>query len=378
MSKSAKDLFRNIFGGSDGESSQDLLSSNQGYRLLQNRPELLNDPRLMQALQSYGSGQGSLQDAIRAVGAGKYSGERERIEKAIRDLSNQHDSIMGKLWAEGGQLDRGSVNWLNAEIENQRRQLDRLNQGLDPVTGNTQDHMTGVMELFSNPLTGTQAATEQVQNNPLFAGMFGKDGLMGARQAEEKDLASRGWTLQPEDHEAYGQASDEIARLFGQEENALAQALASRGLAAAPSGAAQVGYSGLMGNKHERLAAKQRQIANDRMDMNRRRLQEIREINNQTQQMAGDEIRHQYDRNMEGVKRYDKALADSLAAAQARQNQSNTAFTQKQETASDGMVGDLLNVGLGAAGGGLGKSIGKGLGSSLFPEKKVKPTGSGG
>jgi len=155
--------------------------------------------------------------------------------------------------------------------------------------------------LATDPMSGSRFATEQVMNNPILGQLYGKGGALERALAEEQELASRGYKLQPEDHEAYGQASGEIARLFGQQEQALAQALADRGLSAAPSGAAQVQFSGLAGNKNEMLAASQRDIAQKRMDMNRQRLRDVRQHYSGLGSQAQSAIQDQFGRQMEGA-----------------------------------------------------------------------------
>ncbi len=136
-------------------------------------------------------------------------------------------------------------------------------------TGVEQDEFAKMVA--TDPLTGSRMATEQVQNNPILSQLFGKGGAMERTNAEEQRLASQGYKLQPEDYEAYGQASGNIAREYGAQEQNLAQSLADRGLASAPNGAAAIQFTGLAGNKNEQLARAQTQIADARMNntMNR-------------------------------------------------------------------------------------------------------------
>ncbi len=175
-------------------------------------------------------------------------------------------------------------------------------------------------DLATDPLSGSTLATGQVMNNPLLKKAFANQdamneslgGMRNKAMGEESELASRGFSLQPEDHEAYGQASGQLARLFGSQEQDLAQSLAARGLSAAPSGAAGVGFSGLQGNKFEQLAGLQRQIADQRMNMNQQRLTQTRDyltkLNQQQQSGLSDAlsqrrgaIDEQFGRQMAGV-----------------------------------------------------------------------------
>lgn len=130
---------------------------------------------------------------------------------------------------------------------------------------------------FQQGIDNTYAnSTGQVQNNPILGQLFGPQGTMGRTAQDEQNLASRGYSLQPEDYEAYGQASGNIARMFGQSEQGLAQDLANRGLS--NSGVAGQQFSGLFGNKQEQLAQLQTQIAQRRMDMNNQRLAQTRQF----------------------------------------------------------------------------------------------------
>src|SRR4051812_8426740 len=89
---------------------------------------------------------------------------------------------------------------------NQRLYNDALLQAAQ-YQGN-QDALNGVQ--------GSNTATKEIQNNGILGQVFGKGGTMGRTAKEEQDLAARGYSLKPEDYEAYGQGSDQIARQFGQ------------------------------------------------------------------------------------------------------------------------------------------------------------------
>lgn len=224
-------------------------------------------------------------------------------------------------------------------------------------------------QIFTGPISGTKAATDQVMSNPLMSGYFGKGGIQDQRQAEEQNLASRGYSLQPEDYEAYGQASDNIARMFGTQENSLAQALASHGFGAGPSGAAAVSFSGLMGNKAEQLAQSQRQIANDRMKMNAERLNAVRGAVDSANKMSQSAVSDQYGRNLQGAEAYRNNLKDAFTVGEAVNSGNKANFEQEQATRGPG-IGDVLGgaatIGLGAATGGLGSAIGGGLGKKIL------------
>lgn len=185
-----------------------------------------------------------------------------------------------------------------------------------------------------DPLKSSQIATEQVQNNPVLAGLFGKNGSLARAGQEEQNLVSRGYSLQPEDFEAYGQASDNIARQFGQTEQNLAQMLSSRGLSASPM--AGQSFSGLMGNKNEQLAQMQRKIADDRMKSNMQRLSDTRNFLSNLGQQGANAIQDQYGRQLASENaRFGQEVSKTNAAHQRLAGiagQSNEQFNQRQET----------------------------------------------
>lgn len=166
---------------------------------------------------------------------------------------------------------------------------------------------------------GTEIATEQVQKNPILGQLFGKDGAMSRANLEEQRLASQGFQLTPEDREAYGQASGDIARMFGQQEQDAAKALARRGLGSAGSGAAGAMFSGLAGNRNEMLAKAQMDIANQRMQNTMQRLGQTRTFLQNLGQQAGGAIQDQFGRQFVGrnqrineLSTLEKANADAI------------------------------------------------------------------
>jgi hypothetical protein len=183
-----------------------------------------------------------------------------------------------------------------------------------------------------DPIKGSQTATRQVMDSPLLGQIFGEQGTMARTGKEEQDLASRGYSLKPEDYEAYGQASDQMARQFGQQESGLAAALANRGMS--NSGVAGQAYSGLQGNKMERLGQMQRQIANDRMQKNMERLGQTRSFLSNLTGQAGQQVQNQFGRQMEGEKQqFGELEAKNNAALNrmgAQQKQSNEQMKQRQ------------------------------------------------
>jgi hypothetical protein len=175
---------------------------------------------------------------------------------------------------------------------------------------------------------GTEIATEQVQKNPILGTLFGKGGAMERTGAEEARLASQGFQLTPEDREAYGQASGDIARMFGQQEQDAAKALARRGLGSAGSGAAGAMFSGLAGNKNEMLAKQQMQIANQRMQNTMQRLGQTRTFLQNLGQQAGGAIQDQFGRQQTGRNQRISELSQLEGAREAALQGKNAAYQE--------------------------------------------------
>lgn len=155
--------------------------------------------------------------------------------------------------------------------------------------------------LALSPLASSRLASEQTQQDPILSQLFGKGGAMERANTEERGLADRGYSLQPEDYEAYGQASNNIARQFGAAEGSLSQALANRGLSGGGGQAANKQFSGLYGNKNEQLRTAQTDIAQKRMQTNADRLNQTRSyLTNLGSQAAGN-IQNQQEQNRAGV-----------------------------------------------------------------------------
>lgn len=175
-------------------------------------------------------------------------------------------SIGAALGLAGGLMDRSNKKRLQQDSgnpfagklhgESEKALSDYLNR----------DAAAGSREFMDDPLLGTAYKQGQGYLDEL-------SGDLGNVRSEERDLATRGYSLQPEDFEAYGQASGNIARQFGRSGSNLQAALANRGIKGAGVGQA---FASQAGNKMEQLAGLQRQIANDRMQSNLNRLTQTR------------------------------------------------------------------------------------------------------
>ncbi len=227
--------------------------------------------------------------------------------------------------------------------------------------------------LAENPLIGGRMATQEVQNNPILGSLFGKGGALESSLQKEQELQKQGFQLQPEDHEAYGQASGNIARLFGQQENQLAQSLANRGLGAAPSGAAGASFSGLAGNKNEQLARAQMQIANQRMQNTMNRISQQQQFASQLGGQAQNAINSQRNAQLAGAAQRQGNVADAAQLQNQTNQMQNQYGMQKAEFDAANQPANFMDMaigGLGSAagkvGGALGESAGAKYAKSLF------------
>lgn len=215
----------------------------------------------------------------------------------------------------------------NPFVTNDEDRLRALNATQDLLKyQGSQDALNGVQ--------GSQTATKEIQNNPILGQLFGGQGTLARTTQEEQNLASRGFSLKPEDYEAYGQASGNVARMFGESDKGLAEALASRGLSS--SGAANRGFITSQGNKMEQLAGLQRKIADDRMKSNMERLGQTRNFLSNLGQQGAQNIEQQYGRQLSGEQQafneqQGKARA-GMALISGQANQGNENFAQQRQT----------------------------------------------
>lgn len=209
-------------------------------------------------------------------------------------------------------------------------------------------------------LNYTQGVSD-VQNNPLQSMLFGQGGQMEQTNQRVNDLASKGYSLQPEDYEAYGQASGNIARMFGGQEQGLAQDMANRGLS--NSGVAGAQFSGMYGNKQEQLAGLQTQIAQNRMQMNQQRLGQMQNFLGQLGNQAQQGINSANQTRSQGALQKYQTGTDYLGRIQ---QQNNEAMSQRMASAGPSTAEQIMGIGsMIGSGGGILKGIGAfGLGGS--------------
>lgn len=347
--------------GGAGENAQDVISTtpNKGLQVLNARASAQTDPHIQKLLSDYGAGKISLQEAL----SGGNNGAEER-----------NQAIQAKTQAALSKIKAADPNYtpddkLMGFLQNNAgAEYDREN----PAHDNT-DYSSILREaITTDPILAQKYGQDELQNGALTKGYFGQGGMQDQLLKEQNDLSQKGFQLTPEDHEAYGQASGDIARMFGTQEQGAAQSLADRGLAAAPSGAAGAAFSGIQGNKSEQLARAQMDIADRRMQNTQQRLQTARTQAMQLGALGQNAMSNLYNRNLAGRQQNNSeamgASGQQMAQTQAQQNQLNTAFEQQQETKGPSFGDIMSSIGggvLSAATGGIGTALG-GAASSLF------------
>jgi hypothetical protein len=302
------------------------------------------DAAFQRQMNAYLQNGGSIEDALKG-----YEGELNRTKLVRGDQLNTLDPLTGRVIANG-----------------------------KPIYGRDPDADAKMLafrnSLATDPLTGSRVATQEVQNNPLLKSLFGEGGLQTRLDSEEQKLAGQGYQLTPEDHTAYGQASGDIARLFGQQEQDLSKSLARRGLASAGSGAAGAGFSGLAGNKNEMLAKAQTEIADRRMQNTMQRLQQTRQLMSSLGTQAGSQIEAQYRRQLAGANRAEDSQKGMGGFSESLNSAHNSSASENEGHGLGDMIGGALTGGLtNALSGGVSSVLGAGatkLGGSLFGEKK--------
>jgi hypothetical protein len=373
--------------GGGGEAPKNKLEGSPGLEMLKNMPNKITDDRTMQALAAYGKGGMSLQDAIGSIT--DRSGQSKALNDQLRALQGQRGAIQAAadpgewndmMWmGQGGDFSKidearskhqqqaQAYQAYKKQIADMDNQINSVSGQLNGMKEDSKFDRSRIHQLFTDPTTGSLAAAEQIRSNPLLSGLFGEGGMQDQLLMEQKNLAEKGFNLTDEDRTAYGEASDNTARLYGEQEGALANALAARGLSAAPSGAAAVAYSGLAGNKNEQLAAAQRKIADDRMTNNLARLDSVRNLALKSGTLATGALQDQFGRNLQGAQNYNNTLKDSQNAAMLEQGQENVRFESDQATQTNWgqLAGGILGAGVGALAGGVGTGVGASLGSSI-------------
>lgn len=208
----------------------------------------------------------------------------------------------------------------------------------------------------SDPRTASLYAANQVEGNPLYAGIYGDKGYNQSLLNENNQIANTPWTLTPQDTGAYSQAAGDTARMFASSGNSLQNELAARGLGSGDNNVAGAAFSGLAGNKNEMLANSQRQIADARYAMNLNRLNSVRsQITNQQQQAMND-LGQQEGENNTALNQWNNTNQNALNAGLANQNEINNQWNEQQSTKTPTfgqMLGSTLTQAFGNMAGGM-------------------------
>lgn len=230
--------------------------------------------------------------------------------------------------------------------------------------------------LALGPQSSLRYATDQIQSNPLMAQTFGPQGTLSRTTQEEQDLSQRGYSLKPEDYEAYGQASGNIARMFGGAQQGLAQSLSDRGMGT--SGIGNQAFMSNQGSQLEQLGQLQSHIAQQRMNMNMQRLGQTRQFLGQLTGQAQGAVQNQFGREMSGVQNQQDQLNNGGVARQQQQsNQANQRFNQQQATKPVTFGDSLASLGYSAGSGGLFSRFMSGSGGNPTDTTKQAEGGGG-
>lgn len=203
--------------------------------------------------------------------------------------------------------------------------------GGDGLRGGAAEGQELANQLATGATTGSRYATEQVQNNGILGGLFGQDGQLNKAESRLDDLNNQGFELKPEDMTLYGQTSGNIARMFGQQGNQMAQDLASRGLASAPSGAAGAMFSGLAGNQNEMLAQAQQQIMQQRFANTQNQIAQQQNFINSLGAQGANAINQQYGRALAGAQNQRQGIEGAAGLQQGANNAQNQYGLQKSQ-----------------------------------------------
>lgn len=237
----------------------------------------------------------------------------------------------------------------NGQIQQGLNSYGQGNQSLQDLFNSTGVSSGSNMALVENALSGQRLASDQVANDQLNKGLYGQGGLQQQAVNQATNLQNSGYTLKPEDYDAYGQAAGNISRQSGAQEGALAQALANRGLGGAQSGAANQAFSNQYGNKFEQLGQMQQQIADTRMQRNQQMLNDARNYAAQLSNQGENAENATRGQNLAGIGQQQNYLNASQNAdtnaykaqsdAQNQANQFNAAHAP--QTLGDSLAGGL-------------------------------------
>lgn len=383
-------------------------SYNPALMSAQNKNEARNSPELRDLLSKFNSGELSLNDALSAAkGVRPNNANRSKVEGEYNYLKNERAKIqsqMEQLKQAAQKGDAGAAKRyreLEQDFKNTNDPYYNAERSLADLSRNdsTPADMSSVLKdmLATDSIAGSRIAADEVKNNPLLSGIFGDGGIQDQAEAEygnniarldesREDLKGRGesYGLTANDLQAYGQGSDQITRDFAMQEQNLAQMLADRGLAQAPSGQAMQQFSGLYGNKAEQLARLQmdisqkrintaKELAQARMNADLQRQAQTQGLIGGLGQLGNQATNDQYMRQLAGSQEdynRDAGVAGLQMNNQGlQQNVNNSLFTQQEATRGPSLMEVLGGFAGGAAEGAasaFGAQSGKNAGNILF------------
>jgi len=179
------------------------------------------------------------------------------------------------------------------------------------------EYAAGRMQEFAtNPLAAGRFAQEQTGQGPLTGQLFGADDSVMSRNIAGLREAEEGMNrYDPTEAAEYGRARADITRGAGQQEQALAQAMAQRGMT--QSGAAGAAFTGAMGNKFEQLSNTEAMLRDKTLSARRDNRNQLQ--NYQTQLMAHQQaaINSQLGSQFKGREASEGARAQRMGEMQA-------------------------------------------------------------
>lgn len=368
-------------GGGSGEQAQNVMQEpNKAQQDYAKRAGMSSNQRVARLLNDYGQGKISLSDALAGVRDKSDVQAYDQKKKAYADSLNaevarqrqaQAEVDAGGGGAAGNMFNLADNNYAQSWLKDSMSNWERDNQRPEELDENQ------FMDLLTTDSSSAQRYNQdRLRTDDLTKGFFGDGGMQDQSQAdykEQSDIAQGKSRLSEDDMGLYGQLSGNIARQFGSQEQGLAQALADRGLASAPSGVAAQQFSGMYGNKMEQLANAQRQVAQQRVDNAMQNAQRTGQMAMQLGQLGQNAMSNMYNRNLAGrqqnMSEKASAAGQTLAQQQAQQNQLNAAFEQQQATKGPSF-GDVLGGIAGKAAGIFTGGVAGNAADSIFGVKK--------
>lgn len=418
-------------GGKSGSSAPNVTSTPGSLTQANNSLATLNDPRIQQALQAYGSGGQSLADVLGSLNGqsyvkdqGSYKNDSSFVNSikqqmaANPNIKNASDLLYDPSSNSGFNVDGMSPahsafgNSLGAgdfqALANDKESIQDYLQGAENKVASDQGDLGAdfghqfEQQLATDPTTAMKYAQDKLSDNQMYkTGLdtYNKDNAyqtqLQGNIAQDRDALSGkdpSYGLTDQDYAAYGQASGQIANQYGSQENSLAQSLADRGLGAAGSGAAGAQFTTLQGNKNEALAQAQMQIAQNRIQTAQQNLQARSNLDQNmygtnSNQMLGlgqlgqKALEDQYSSQVGGKQLQDTESNNNILQNQQQQGlnqgEANSQFEQNQQSQQPSMLGTVLGTVAGGAAGAFTGGVGTGAGSAVGSALGKALSGSG-